>query len=278
MCGPTYCLICEPSFLSKVRHDKVTKLWAALWIPLIIFWIIYFSFAIDKMANSELDSSFQVQIRQELPINVPAWTICSLASNDLIRNITCTITGYNSNKPISSININNMCYIFNTDLDPPPVADYTNPSVKNQGKISCFIEMNNVTTGLSKVWVHDPSLKADNASQLQANLDSIPSGICTAVVNNGTHTTIHWKKNRFSYTNGNEVIGYDRMDYDRADDVSFDPTKITAFLSIWPGDYYTWRFKEVDWWTGYDFWYFLGLIGGMSFILLLIHQLFFFSR
>jgi hypothetical protein len=71
------------------------------------------------------------------------------------------------------------------------------------------------------------------------------------------------------------------------------------------GDYYQWRYYEVQWWSGYDFWYFMGalslhqslrrcvayawaeanaytikiaagMVGGASFLLLLVHAIFFY--
>lgn len=31
-------------------------------------------------------------------------------------------------------------------------------------------------------------------------------------------------------------------------------------LRLEVGDYYQWRYYEVQWWSGYDFWYFVGTV------------------
>ena len=139
------------------------------------------------------------------------------------------------------------------------------------GRINCLIELSEVNQGLSKVWVHDPSQSADSITVLQSNLEKTPSGICSAVIPNGTHTTIHWKKTVYSFSR-DTLVGYDRLNFNQDTVVSWDPTKVTAYLTIWPGDYFVWNYKEEAFWTGYDLWYFLGMMGGVSFLLLVIHQ------
>ncbi len=42
-----------------------------------------------------------------------------------------------------------------------------------------------------------------------------------------------------------------------------------ALLRLEVGDYYEWRYKEVQWWSGYDFWYFMGefrFVSSLSFV------------
>eukprot|EP01089_Gocevia_fonbrunei_P021897 TRINITY_DN8660_c0_g1_i3.p1 TRINITY_DN8660_c0_g1~~TRINITY_DN8660_c0_g1_i3.p1 ORF type:complete len:304 (+),score=35.38 TRINITY_DN8660_c0_g1_i3:983-1894(+) len=273
MCGPTFCLLCEPDFVDKLKKDRVTQLWAVLWLPLLIFAVIYFSFSIAKLAESKEDESFQVQLHRKNPIELPSWTICALEGTTL-SGAQCTITGYNNGQILPYFNANNesKCFNFNTDLlVKRPTADYST----NTGKISCYIELSKVD-GLAKVWIHDPDLVEFTPEGLDYKLSTIPSGLCTSLIKNDTHTTIHWKKNIFHMKGKDSVIGYDRMNYNVDNQVTFDPTKVTAFLTVWPGDYYEWNYKEVQWWSGYDFWYFLGLNGGMAFLLLLIHQMIFF--
>jgi hypothetical protein len=34
----------------------------------------------------------------------------------------------------------------------------------------------------------------------------------------------------------------------------------SAGMRMEVGDYYQWRYYEVQWWSGYDFWYFMGAL------------------
>eukprot|EP01088_Endostelium_zonatum_P018588 TRINITY_DN6019_c0_g1_i1.p1 TRINITY_DN6019_c0_g1~~TRINITY_DN6019_c0_g1_i1.p1 ORF type:complete len:336 (-),score=55.59 TRINITY_DN6019_c0_g1_i1:50-1015(-) len=271
MCGPINCFLLKPQLWQKMKTDPSLRLWAIIWAPLVIFWLVYFSFSIAKLADSGKGTYFQLELKNTVPIELPAWTICSLSNNETIKNITCTIAGYKDQSSIPFTNVNNHCYIFNNNsLSPKPTADYT--TKPPTGRISCLIELSNVHQGLSKVWVHDPKQTSESISTLQSNLDSTPSGICSAVIPNETHTTIHWKKVLYTFEGHEPVIGYDRINYNQDQAVSWDPETVTSFLTIWPGDYFVWHYREETFWTGYDLWYFLGLLGGASFLMLLIHQ------
>ena len=87
MCGPINCIFLDPRILSKIRSDPSVRLWAIIWVPLIIFWIIYFSFSIAKLADSGQGTFFQLELQRTVPIELPAWTICSLNSNETIKNM-----------------------------------------------------------------------------------------------------------------------------------------------------------------------------------------------
>jgi len=166
---------------------------------------------------------------------------------------------------VGYVNNNNTCYNFNVDSYVQYYADYT----QGTGQVSCLIELTKLDS-MAQVFVHDPEIAGKDWSSMFSVLDTLPSGLCTATLNNGTHTQLWWKKNVFQYSK-QTLVGYDRMDFNQFQDKSFDPSKYTAFLNIYVGDYYEWTYQEKHWNTGFDFWFFMGMVGGAFFFCLLLH-------
>ncbi len=59
MCGPYECLIFEKGFISRLKRDRLTLVWASLWGPLLLLWILYAAVQLRNLATALEDQSFQ---------------------------------------------------------------------------------------------------------------------------------------------------------------------------------------------------------------------------
>jgi hypothetical protein len=272
MCGPPVCWICEDKFFSKLRRDRLRQVWVILWVPLVVLWLIYVGFSLEKLATAEEGQSFQVQLVLREPIFLPAWTICGDTRNGIVEStLHCTLDGQPT--PIKFKSYDDGCYGFN-DLNQNLKAGL------KQGSVNCvvgFIDQNQT----ARVFVHDQKYSADihdrhSGDSIYDILKLIPSGICTEGLEVNGHTYMWWKKSSFDYIKGGLVNGFERIDSYITRGRTLEAVPNSGLLTLEVGDYYEWRFKQVQWYSGYDLWYFLGMVGGLSFLVVLLHALFFY--
>eukprot|EP00005_Dracoamoeba_jomungandri_P006267 CAMPEP_0174262250 /NCGR_PEP_ID=MMETSP0439-20130205/12868_1 /TAXON_ID=0 /ORGANISM="Stereomyxa ramosa, Strain Chinc5" /LENGTH=186 /DNA_ID=CAMNT_0015346939 /DNA_START=558 /DNA_END=1118 /DNA_ORIENTATION=- len=87
----------------------------------------------------------------------------------------------------------------------------------------------------------------------------------------GKETKVWWKRTKFKFLNGDEMVGYTKLDEIKSTTEGVNETQ----LKIEVGSEYEDTFKEVKWSTGFDLLSMMGLMGGTSFLLLIIHTVFF---
>lgn len=269
MCGPVQCLPCQPDFLRRLKTDRQVQVWTLLWIPLVVLWVIYFGFQIDNLASAVEDKSFQVMLKKQETIALPAWTICSDNSSTIVQ-VQCQMDG---GPLLVQKKYYDGCFGFN---DKPPLLKAT----AGKGNIDCVIGFQSASQS-AKAFLHDPIYTADIHDRLSGQtiydfLKRVPSGICVADIQEAAQTFFWWRWNRFEFMNGDRVNGYSPVSSSIIQNHASPAYNFSAGMRMEVGDYYQWRYYEVQWWSGYDFWYFMGMVGGASFLLLLVHAIFFY--
>ncbi|KAL6062579.1 hypothetical protein QOT17_012177 [Balamuthia mandrillaris] len=261
MCGPPNCLLCEPRFMQKLKEDRLTQIWVLLWMPLLILWFIYLGFAFDKLVHSEQDQTFELKMHLKNPTPFPAWTVCPSSSSSTITFKNCTL-GSNNTQLTPKLASNN-CTTYFSDR-----------KIKaGEGHAQCnfvFAEPNQ--SGYVYVHHHTYNHLFENKTVEQAitSLSTIPNGLFIIPIKTNDYSEAYWKRIKYYFLDGPTYIGYERLDFDENPTlVALNATSSGFVLKV--GDYWENHYQQVQWYSGYDFWYFMGMLGGSSFLLLMLH-------
>eukprot|EP01088_Endostelium_zonatum_P008462 TRINITY_DN2139_c0_g1_i1.p1 TRINITY_DN2139_c0_g1~~TRINITY_DN2139_c0_g1_i1.p1 ORF type:complete len:325 (-),score=64.00 TRINITY_DN2139_c0_g1_i1:54-1028(-) len=264
--GPFGCRLFEAGFAKKIK-DIRTQIWLALWVLLVFLSIVYFIVQCEKISYSHSSTDYALKLDGKNSIEIPSWTICS-RRDSVVTGITCTLKMGGDYITLNSTEHNNTCHSYNLNT-----VYYATRSTSNNGgdgKINCVISFEQMNkTEIAQVYIHDKAIATGDYAQLFRSMDNIPTGVCTARVSTATQSVIYWQKQIFEYSH-NTQIGYSRIDFDEYP-YKADPTMSRAFVSILPGDFFEWRHVQLRWYSGYDFWYFVGMNGGFLFICFLLH-------
>jgi hypothetical protein len=260
------CLPCQSDFFVKLKSNRLLQLWTLLWLPLAFLWLLHLGFQLDNLIWAAGDKSFQVMLHEQDTIAMPAWTICNNPGSGITQ-VKCHFGG----RPLETLQYGDGCYAFN---EKPPFL--VAPS--GEGNVNCTVYFQNVSQS-AKVFLHDPLYSANIHDPQTGDivydlLKRVPSGICTGDIQQGVHTFLWWKRNVFDYLDHTRIVGFTQV----SSSAVHDPTApaLNGMLRLEVGDYYEWRYYETFWTSGYDFWYFLGMVGGASFLLLIVHTVFFY--
>ncbi|KAL6077874.1 hypothetical protein QOT17_001911 [Balamuthia mandrillaris] len=282
MCGPPNCLVCDRDFFAKLRSDRVTQIWTLIWVPLLILWFIYIGFAFDKLANAEQDRTFQVQLALKEDIPMPAFSVCPRSGVPIIEAETkchMSLDSKHMDLLLTATMHSDGCIAFNENAKDEYSADFP------YGNVTCEITFSNDpkyenNTKDAFALLYDPKLtekvhKKDATQPDYVPLKEVPSGLCSAEVLEQKTTTLFWKRIIYRWYKGGSSVGYELVDWAAAPSI-VPLEKHRARLVLEVGDYFETYYEEVQWYTGYDFWYWLGMVGGFSFLLLMVHSCAFF--
>ncbi|KAL6055361.1 hypothetical protein QOT17_013276 [Balamuthia mandrillaris] len=277
MCGPLECALFERGLLQRLASDRATQIWLIVWVPLAVCWLIYFGFACAKLSSDGNDATFRHYVTTSGQLVIPALSICSASSSEKptpLQAVNCTV---GRTKPLTVVGVKEQgsdCFIFfNITAKSKylgwPASDY---------QTFCSLQFDAAATdGVAYVFLYDQKYNGKVAGEpneiINLLAEGVPNGLSYTPVFAGEVTQLRWQREEYLYLSGHTPTGaYPIVDSETGFVVPAGLSNTSSSLQMTMGDTWTRVYVEHRWKSGYDFWYFIGMLGGVSFLFLMLHS------
>jgi len=271
-----------------IEYYKNHKTSAAIWIALLIFWIIGFGYYCSKLDNTVFDGQpFYTEIaplihghHHDEPPNFrpyPSLFVCPGMGGNLsyatskcdlcgLPNVTAPdFDGNFCSKPQNLPGIYDdtfHCFLYNWN------PDYIAKELP-ESHLTCTFNTDD-NTDLLRVYLYDPAWLqlAQHEGHRHPDPRWFPNGLIQRTMKDGTRNLVELARSIYKFQNLPEgAVSYTTLDTESysngGNDISF-----TMYYGNFIEMVYTEGEKVT---TGYDFWYWVGFIGGISFLIYIIH-------